>query len=808
MMIGTARVIRCIRPVVFILSALIGSGCGSGGGTAEFANVGGGSCSRDKTCPIADAGPDQTVVVGTKVTLDGSNSSSGTTGLITYQWTLTSQPIGSIAVLTAANTVSPTFTPDGAGDYAVKLVVDNAGLLSKSDTVIISAGTGNLPPTADAGPDQTVPPGTIVTLDGSRSHDPNGASVTFAWTFKKQPPKSQSSLDNPTSATPSFKADVEGTYKLNLTVSDGILTSSTDQAEITVTAGNIAPVADAGPDQQVTTGQLVTLTGADSTDANGDPLTYNWRFQSVPAGSTATLTDPNSVTPNFTPDFAGFYVLSLVVNDGQVTSSIDTLVIDAHLPGFVNLVLQSYVKASNTQASSGSGINDNFGVRVAVSGDTLAVSATGEDSCATGINGDQTNNGCSSAGAVYVFTRTNGVWSQQAYLKASNTETIDFFGESIALDAETLAVGAHSEDSCATGINGDQTNNDCPEAGAVYVFTRTNGVWSQQAYVKASNTEAVDFFGSTVALSGNTLGVGADSEASCATGINGDQTNNDCVRAGAVYVFTRTNGVWSQQAYVKASNTGAEDRFGLRKIALSGDTLAVAALVEASCATGINGDQTNNGCFGAGAVYVFTRTNSVWSQQAYVKASNTANGDFFGQSVALVGDTLAVGASDEDSCATGVNGDQSNNGCSGAGAVYVFTRSNGVWSQQAYVKASNTGANDHFFPLALGDETLAVGAEPEDSCATGVNGDQSNNGCSGAGAVYVFTRSNGVWSQQAYVKASNTGVGDVFGTSVAISGNTLAVGAHNEDSCATGTGGDQSNNGCDNAGAAYVYAGQ
>ena len=478
------------------------------------------------------------------------------------------------------------------------------------------------------------------------------------------------------------------------------------------------------------------------------------------------------------------------------------------LPQWAQAKLEAYVKASNTGAAGNSGVNDNFGVNVALSGDTLAVGATGEDSCATGINGDQTNNSCESAAGVYVFTRTNGVWSQQAYVKASNTETIDFFGVSVALSGDTLAVGAHSEDSCATGINGDQTNNGCPEAGAVYVFTRTNGVWSQQAYVKASNTEAVDFFGITVALSGDTLAVGADSEASCATGINGDQTNNSCIRAGAVYVFTRTAGVWSQQAYLKASNTAAEDRFGLRAIALSGDTLAVGAVVEASCATGISGDQANNGCLRAGAVYVFTRTAGVWSQQAYVKASNTGAGDFFGQSIALSGDTLAVGAAVEASCATGINGDQTNNGCSDAGAVYVFTRTAGVWSQQAYVKASNTAANDHFFPLALSGDTLAVGATGEDSCATGINGDHTNNGCTGAGTAYVFTRTNGVWNQQAYVKASNTGAGDVFGQSIALSGDTLAVGAHDEASCATGINGDQTNNGCDNAGAAYMYVAQ
>ena len=398
---------------------------------------------------------------------------------------------------------------------------------------------------------------------------------------------------------------------------------------------------------------------------------------------------------------------------------------------------------------------------------------------------------------------------------------------SVALSGDTLAVGARIETSCATGINGDQTNNGCPGAGAVYAFTRTNGVWSQQAYIKASNAQGEDpagsndSFGTSVALSGDTLAVGASGEASCATGINGDQTNNGCSFAGAVYVFTRTNGVWSQQAYIKASNAqgGAlvapSDSFGT-SVALSGDTLAVGASGEASCATGINGDQTNNGCSFAGAVYVFTRTNGVWSQQAYIKASNAQGGALvapsvsFGTSVALSGDTLAVGARIEASCVSGINGDQTNNGCSFPGAVYVFTRTNGVWSQQAYIKASNTDADDEFgWSVALSGDTLAVGARIEASCVSGINGDQTNNDCSFAGAVYVFTRTNGVWSQQAYIKASNAHGFDEFGWSVALSGDTLAVGAHDETSCTTGINGDQTNNGsCIGAGAVYVYAPQ
>ena len=124
-----------------------------------------------------------------------------------------------------------------------------------------------------------------------------------------------------------------------------------------------------------------------------------------------------------------------------------------------------------------------------------------------------------------MFTRTAGVWSQQAYLKASNTGAGDGFGYSVALAGDTLAVGAPFEGSNATGVNGNQADNSAP-SGAVYVFTRTGGVWTQQAYLKASNTDASDEFGIAVALVGETLAVGAWDEDSNATGVNGNQADN------------------------------------------------------------------------------------------------------------------------------------------------------------------------------------------------------------------------------------------------------------------------------------------
>ncbi|MCF6257475.1 MAG: hypothetical protein L3J98_12085 [Gammaproteobacteria bacterium] len=493
-----------------------------------------------------------------------------------------------------------------------------------------------------------------------------------------------------------------------------------------------------------------------------------------------------------------------------------------------------YFKASNT------GEGDGFGGAISLSadGNTLAVGAIKEDSIASGVCPGSScsggaDNTASDPGAVYVFSRNNGVWEQQAYVKASNTEGGDGFGHAVSLsrDGNTLAVGAHGEDSTATGVSTDgsgEDDNTAINSGAVYVFSRSDGVWSQQAYVKASNTGASDSFGEVVSLStdGNTLAVGVRLEDSAATGVSNDgsgEDDNTASGSGAVYVFSRSGSAWSQQAYVKASNTEGGDLFGFA-VSLSSDanTLAVGADGEDSAATGASTDgsgENDNTAINSGAVYVFSRNGGVWEQQAYVKASNSEKFDGFGHAVSLSsdGNTLAVGAFVEDSAATGVSSDgsgENDNTARGSGAAYVFSRSDGFWSQQAYVKASNTGASDQFgdvVSLSGNGNILAVGTNWEDSAATGTRTDgsgEADNAAFNAGAVYVFSRNGNTWSQQAYIKASNTEEDDGFGFAVSLSGdgNMLAVGAIKEDSSTTGisTGG-STNNSANDAGAVYLY---
>ena len=401
--------------------------------------------------------------------------------------------------------------------------------------------------------------------------------------------------------------------------------------------------------------------------------------------------------------------------------------------------------------------------------------------------------------------RTAGIWSQQAYLKASNTDADDRFGISVAISGDTIVVGATYEDSNSVVINAGQGNNAAADAGAAYVFVRSGSIWSQQAYLKASNTDAVDRFGGSVAIFNNTVVVGAVNESSNSTTINGGQSNNAANYAGAAYVFERSGSSWSQQAYLKASNTDINDFFGL-SVAVAGNTIAVGTAYEDSNSTVINGDQSNNSATNAGAVYVFERSGTSWSQQAYLKASNTDAFDYFGYSVAIFDNTLLVGAFNEDSNSTSIDGDQGNNAATNAGAAYVFERSGSSWSQQAYLKASNTNAYDYFgYSVAISGDTVVVAARDEDSNSTGIDGDQGNNAASASGAAYVFVRDSGNWSQQTYLKASNTGADDNFGFSVAISGDTAVIGATDEDSNSTIINGDQGNNAASYAGAAYVF---
>ncbi|WP_325894566.1 FG-GAP repeat protein [Grimontia sp. NTOU-MAR1] len=383
------------------------------------------------------------------------------------------------------------------------------------------------------------------------------------------------------------------------------------------------------------------------------------------------------------------------------------------------------------------------------------------------------------------------------YIKASDTSTSDYFGNSVSVsgDGNTLAVGSIGEDSNADLTNATGESN----SGAVYVYRFASGRWSEEAIIKASNAGANDYFGHSVSLSsnGNTLAVGAYAEDS-----NADRSSaTGAGDSGAVYVYRFASGRWSEEAFIKASNAGASDQFGY-SVSVSGDgnTLAVGARYEDSNADGSSATGADN----SGAVYVYRFDSNNWSEEAFIKASNAGATDYFGGAVSLSsnGNTLAVGAYGEDSNADGSN----DTGASDSGAVYVYRSDGSNWSEEAFIKASNTGASDQFgwaVSLSSNGNTLAVGAYSEDSNADGSN----DTGESNSGAVYVYRFASGRWSDEAFIKASNAGASDQFGTSVSLSsnGNTLAVGATKEKSNDTGINGNETDNSVSSRGAAYVY---
>ncbi len=460
---------------------------------------------------------------------------------------------------------------------------------------------------------------------------------------------------------------------------------------------------------------------------------------------------------------------------------------------------QAYLKASNTD------MGDQYGYSIAIDGDTAVVGAWHEDSDASGVNGDDSNNGRDMSGAAYVYVRDGATWAQQAYLKASNPGVADVFGYAVAIHGDTIVVGAYLESSSSSGVNGNQSDDSEYGSGAAYVFVRSGTTWTQEAYLKASNPEEEDFFGCAVAVNNDTVAVGAICEDSSATGIDGSGADNSAISSGAAYVFFRSGTTWTQQAYLKASNTEEFDEFG-KSVAVDGDTVVVGAHQEGSSSTGVNGDELNNAAQISGAAYVFVRSGAIWTQQAYLKASNTGGLDRFGHSVSIDGDTVVVGAYGEDSNSTGVNGDEADNGAGSSGAAYVFVRSGAVWSQEAYLKASNTDAGDRLgFSIAVSGDNVVAGAHYESSNATGVNGNEDDNSASMSGAAYVFVRNGTTWTQEAYLKPSNTDVNDYFGWTVDICGGTVVVGDWHEDSAATGVDGNDADDSASMSGAAYVF---
>lgn len=443
----------------------------------------------------------------------------------------------------------------------------------------------------------------------------------------------------------------------------------------------------------------------------------------------------------------------------------------------------SWTQQVKLTASDGAS-KDQFGVSVAVSGDTAVIGAAGKG---------QGN------GGVYVFSRTNGTWTQQAILGASDGAAGNHFGASVSVSGNTIAAGASGQ---------------ATVPGAVYIFVSSGSTWAQQAKVVADDRANGDQLGYSVSLSGDTLLAGANGKESAyvfaRTGTNWNQQAKlgssdgggafgtsvslsgdiavvgepfNLQEIGAAFVFARSGSTWTQQAVLTASDKAPADELGW-SVSINGTSIVTGAFAKASMAGAgytfvqagtnwaqqakLNASDASNGdtfgsavavsgdtavigastkSFGRGAVYVFTRSGASWTQQAKLTASDAANGENFGVSVAISGDTVLVGAT----------------GKAGGGGVYVFTRVVTAWTQQAQLIPSDLATSDNLgIAVSIDGDTAVIAANTKDS---------------GKGAAYVFVRSGGAWKQQAKLTASDATSGDAFGRSVSLSGETVLISA-------------------------------
>jgi hypothetical protein len=347
---------------------------------------------------------------------------------------------------------------------------------------------------------------------------------------------------------------------------------------------------------------------------------------------------------------------------------------------------------------------DYFGLFVSIDGDTALIGAGCDDD--NGIN----------SGSAYIFIRNGTTWSQQSKLLTSDGAEGDYFG-TVSIDGNTALIGAWNDDN----------------SGSAYIFIRNGTTWSQQSKLLASDGATDDFFGWSVSIDGDTALIGA----------HGDDDNG--VDSGSAYIFIRNGTTWSEQAKLHASD-GTEGDYFSYSVSIDGDTALIGTR-----------DDDDNG-INSGSAYIFIRNGTTWSQQTKLHASDGTEGDRFGRSVSIDGDTALIGAWGDDN-----NGDYS-------GSAYIFIRNGTTWSQQAKLHASDGTEGDYFgWYVSIDGDTALIGAWGDDN-----NGDYS-------GSAYIFIRNGTTWSQQAKLHASDGTEGDYFGRSVSIDGDTPIIGAYGDD---------------------------
>ena len=360
--------------------------------------------------------------------------------------------------------------------------------------------------------------------------------------------------------------------------------------------------------------------------------------------------------------------------------------------------------------------DDFFGESVAVDGDTLIVGASAESDLGT------------DAGAAYVFVLGGGTWTQEAKLTASDGAAFDNFGRSVAIDGDTAIVGAWLDD--ASAFN----------SGSAYVFVRSGTTWTQEAKLTPADPEAEDVFGQSVAIDGDTVVVGAylSDDAGSAT--------------GSAYVFIRSGTTWSQQAKLLSGDAAGNDHFGI-SVSVSGDTALIGARLDDLVSVN------------AGSAYAFVRSGTTWSEQAKLVPIDSDLGDTFGESVSLSGEIALIGAPFNDDAGTD------------SGSAYVFVRSGSTWSQQFKLLPMDDQSGDNFGNrVSLSGGTAVVAALKDDDAG------------SDSGSAYVFVLDQGTWVEEDKLVAGDGAADDEFGQSVSVDGGRVLVGARFHDDAGTSSG--------------------
>jgi hypothetical protein len=458
------------------------------------------------------------------------------------------------------------------------------------------------------------------------------------------------------------------------------------------------------------------------------------------------------------------YTLTLTADAGITYTIEGTKSVDYGTTVLTTMTGYDWSNPTEIMVKASSPSYSEFGHSVAISGDYAIIGAYKE------------NTHRNESGSAYIFKRdnSNGTWSQTAELKLASAyvASYDYYGFSVEINGDYAFVGSYPDSggNVAVPHSDSSSYND---SGAVWIWKKDSGAetWTWIQYLKASVIQAESQFGYSVASDGDYLAVGAD------------EHDND----GSVYIFKRDSSTdtWVQQAILTASNGGGGDHFGW-SVAIDGDYIVVGAPEEDNINATIETDQWVSA---VGAAYVFKRDSGAetWTQTQYLKASNRDGGDHFGHSVAINGDYIVVGAYRESSSSASY---PDNDNKSLSGAAYVFKRYSGAetWAQTQFLKSEVVDTNDNFgWSVAIQGDTVLVGAKAEESLlSTNQHDDSGNN----VGAVFMFKKDSNAetWTQTSYIKASNMADSSYFGSSIAVNGSYIIIGASRESTTVSGSG--------------------